>query len=222
MEPATRNKRLWAEYMRWFHFRFLRAWRQQRRRSHEWMSRHPRCARWLTVMGCLRTGPDALARGVGIGLLIGLTPTVGAQIILMILCCTLLRGNFLAAFALSWITNPITIGPLYYGFNQIGEVVFAPLLAPLAGLTGLSGDITEESITAFLGSLVLAIPAAIIGYAVTLWALHRRSRRKGNTRIHAAKRTVPRPIMSVIPVSADGSLSAHRRAERAGPEHPSN
>lgn len=156
-------------------FQFLRLWRNRRREGRRWMERHPRLARFLfTRIGCLDTGPYALARGVSIGLLIGLTPTVGVQIVMMIVACYLFRGNFLAAFALSWVTNPLTVGPLYYGFHQMGELVFGPLLAPLAELSGLRGDIVEESVTTLLGSLVFAIPAAVSGYFICLKFVQRR------------------------------------------------
>jgi uncharacterized protein len=140
------------------------------------MERHPRLARVLLRLGCLDTDPYALARGVSIGLLIGLTPTVGAQIVMMIVACYLFRGNFLAAFALSWVTNPLTVAPLYYGFHQMGELVFGPLLTPLADLSGLKGAILEESVMTLLGSLVFAIPAAITGYFICLKLVPRRKR----------------------------------------------
>lgn len=162
--------------MRALRFRLLRAWRHRRGEARKTIEGYPRLARWLAGMGCLNWDPYALARGISIGLLIGLTPTVGAQVVLMIAACLLFRGNFLGAFAVSWISNPVTMGPLYYGFHQIGELFFAPLLAPLAQLSGFYGEILEESLTTFLGSLVVAIPAAIGGYFLCLSVLRRRKR----------------------------------------------
>ncbi len=163
-EPNGRSGHYECLTMRWIRFKFLRVWRQRRREGRKWIDGHPRLERWLTSMGCLHSDPQALARGVSIGLFIGFTPTVGFQIMLMIVACTFLRGSLLAAFALSWVTNPVTMGPLYYGFYRIGEALFAGFLSPLTELSGLSGDFIEESITTFMGSLVIAIPAAIIGY----------------------------------------------------------
>lgn len=193
------------------------------------MDRYPRCGRWLASMGCLHPDSYALARGVSIGLLIGLTPTVGGQILMMIVACTLFRGNFLAAFAVSWISNPLTMGPLYFAFNQIGEAVFAPVLAPLTRLSGLGGDIIEESVTTFLGSLVVAIPAAIGGYFFSLWAARRRTRRRlpvlstgslparlhrGNAAGRGRILSIPAPV--VTKASAPGASAPRWRPTKGG------
>ena len=70
-----------------------------------------------------------LARGVGIGLLIGMTPTVGLQMYL-IFCIWLLaskgfkwRFNLIVAIAWSWLSNPLTMIPFYYVFYLTGRVM---------------------------------------------------------------------------------------------------
>jgi len=119
----------------------------------------------------LRGEPDEIARGMALGLFIGMTPTFGVQMIIALVLAMLLRQNKIAAFIGVWITNPIT-APIIYGMQyEVGRL-----------LMGMSRPTTQIEFTydamkelgwmlaspLSLGSLVLGIPVAAIGYAVTL------------------------------------------------------
>jgi len=147
-------------------FNTLRArYRVLRRRGHNWLASHPRLWHWLFITGCLRGGAEAAARGVAVGLFIGLTPTVGVQTILMILCCIIVGANFPVAFAVSWLSNPITMAPLYWGFHKLGKLLYE--LVPIAQNPLPSWMIDGPFDTMFftvLGSLLLAVPFAAGGY----------------------------------------------------------
>ena len=64
--------------------------------------------------------------GVGIGMFLGFTPTVGIQMYLAALvwgfCRYLLnfRFNLSVSVAMVWISNPLTMAPMYYGFLTAG------------------------------------------------------------------------------------------------------
>jgi hypothetical protein len=60
--------------------------------------------------------PHRIALGVAIGMFIALTPTVGFQMGLTVAVAALLRANKAVGVPLAWITNPVTIPPIY-GFN---------------------------------------------------------------------------------------------------------
>jgi uncharacterized protein len=149
------------------------------RRAHDWLSRHPRLRDGLQATGALTGGPETIARGVAIGLFIGLTPTVGIQTALMIAVCVLLSGNFPAAFASSFVANPVTIAPLYWGYHEIGEkmVEFLPETAgmPEAARLGGIGGIGGEILYTGLGSLLIAVPVAATAYLLTHLILTRRA-----------------------------------------------
>ena len=138
-------------------FRYLRA------RGHAWLQTHPRTLDALEFTGCLRKGPEAIARGVFIGIFVGLTPTVGGQTLLMILGCMALRGNFPSAFAVSWVSNPFTVAPLYWLFHGIGKGVFQNLSLFDSDAWFVQG-IGDDIVFAGLGSLLLALPAAFGSY----------------------------------------------------------
>jgi len=74
-----------------------------------------------------RDNPEIIARGVFIGLLLGMTPTVGAQMYLIFMVWIALRGfwnfNVVLAIAWSYFSNPLTMIPLYYMFYLTGKLV---------------------------------------------------------------------------------------------------
>jgi len=140
----------------------------------------PRLRAWLHQSGCFRFQRELVARGVALGLLVGLTPTAGFQTALMLAGCLLIRGNFPAAFAVSWISNPLTWPPLYWLFHEIGQWLFDPWLRSLIKGTGWLDEALVDIMAVALGSLTLAIPVAMVGYLATLGASevwHRRRHR---------------------------------------------
>jgi hypothetical protein len=163
--------------------RLFRSYLPSEARIRSWLGDHP-VFRWvLARAGFLSFHRKALGRGVAVGLFIGLTPTVGVQSLLMIVGCVLFRASFPAAFLISWISNPLTAAPLYFGFNRVGEAVFGHLLAPLLPGDGLAGQAAMQTIYMGLGSLLIAIPASLAGYGLFLGAWRYsviRRRRRGH------------------------------------------
>ena len=156
--------------MRWLRFRVLRDSRRWRDRAKAWLDAHPRIARFLERTGCLNVDEYTLARGAAIGLFIGLTPTVGIQVVLLVIASMIFRANFPVALVLSFISNPLTMAPLYFGFNRLGEVILGVLPVPTIDWPGIRGLIAEETLETIVGSLAIAAPAAALGYFVFLWA----------------------------------------------------
>ncbi|MEA3544112.1 MAG: DUF2062 domain-containing protein [Thermodesulfobacteriota bacterium] len=118
----------------------------------------------------LRSDPDAVGRGMALGLFIGFTPTFGFQTFLAILFAFLFRQNKIATFVGVWITNPLT-APLIYSLEyKIGRMLLG--LPPL-GVDQFNCELSwslgaQVGAPLLLGSLVLGIPFAIIGYSLTV------------------------------------------------------
>lgn len=137
-----------------------------RRKLRQWLRQNPRALRILRRYRCFSTDREALGRGLAVGLFFGLTPTVGFQTALVLPSCLLFRGNFPVAFAATWVSNPVTMGPLYVAFNWLGE--------HLVGSSILSEQTSEafpwlslfagEGAQTVVGCLPFAIPAALMGY----------------------------------------------------------
>jgi len=148
---------------------FLRRQRaRSRRQTRAWRQNYPRLHWLLTAGGCLHWERERVARGVAVGLFVGLTPTVGVQTLLMLIGCLLLRGYFPAAFLVSWISNPFTMLPLYWLFNWIGEFIFGFLLKPDLLLLPILNNAMRELLLGLLGSLLIATPVAALGYTLSL------------------------------------------------------
>ncbi|MBN1257154.1 MAG: DUF2062 domain-containing protein [Planctomycetes bacterium] len=77
-------------------------------RHHHW--------RFLRQFLKLRASPHSIALGAAIGVFIGLTPTVGLQMIMGVIIASFVGANRIAAALPAWITNPVTIVPIY-SFN---------------------------------------------------------------------------------------------------------
>lgn len=131
-------------------------------------SASPRFRLYQRATASFKGGSEAVARGIAIGLFIGLTPTFGFQTALMITACILLAGNFPVAFASSFVSNPITVAPLYWGFHELGEAMLSAL--PIFGAHGSNGIIRgaiDEIVFTGFGSLLIAIPVSLGAYFIT-------------------------------------------------------
>lgn len=146
------------------HYRLLRL------RARCWLDRHPRVDDLLRSSGALSTRHGAISRGVAVGLFVALLPIFGVQTLLIAVVCVAVRGNFPAAFAVSWINNPLTVAPLYVAFNAIGDRLFSGLLSPLVDLTGWEREVVLAGLYLGLGALCVAVPAAVLGYTLAYLA----------------------------------------------------
>ena len=66
--------------------------------------------KWLVR---LRRSPRAIAGGFAMGVFIAFTPTIGIQIVLVVLVTTFLNLNRPAGILSVWITNAATMAPIY-------------------------------------------------------------------------------------------------------------
>jgi uncharacterized protein (DUF2062 family) len=155
--------------MRWLKLKILQRTKQHRGWMRAWLARHPRISRVLERGGSLNIDEYSLARGTALGLFISLTPTVGIQTLLMIIGSLIFRANFPLAFVVSFVSNPLTVAPLYYGFSRLGELLLALLPIARTPAADLGGEIAEEVLAMLLGSMVIAIPAGLSGYFGFLW-----------------------------------------------------
>lgn len=88
--------------------------------------------RWVVR---LRSSPRAIAGGLAIGTFIAFTPTVGVQIILAVIIATFLNMNRPAAMIPVWITNPLTVAPIYTFNYWLGsQFCSGPPLAEVSDL----------------------------------------------------------------------------------------
>ena len=129
----------------------------------------------------LRGNPTALAGGAGIGVLVGLTPTIPFHTILILLLTLLTRTSTIAAIIVSWIVfNPLTFLPIYYFSVQIGNL-FTPynldwnrvkeIVEHLMASDGIMQSVSlffnlgyETTTVLLVGGFMFASPFACVSY----------------------------------------------------------
>lgn len=67
--------------------------------------------------------PESIALGAAVGMWLAMTPTVGVQMILMIIVGTVIRANRLAGCVMVYISNPLTLVPIYWGDYYVGTLL---------------------------------------------------------------------------------------------------
>jgi len=145
--------------------------------------------RWIIK---LRSSPRAIAGGLGLGTFIAFTPTIGVQLILAVIFATFFNLNRPAAIVPVWITNPITVAPIYTFNYWLGIQLWpGPPLSEVSGLfvnigrtmaslnfwnireqfvaiLQMGGDILTPLL---LGSMVVGIITGIVAYIFSLQLL---------------------------------------------------
>jgi hypothetical protein len=134
----------------------------------------------------------AVASGAAIGVGIALTPTVGVQMPLAWVVATLFGANRVVAMALVWISNPITVLPIYYSEYLLGTRLlgydaitsydqFARLWTDLAQYSYLDRVLHLSGSVGFpllAGSFLPALILGAISYPLSYWWVTRHRRRK--------------------------------------------
>lgn len=131
----------------------------------------------------LNDSAHAIALGVAVGVFVGLTPTVGVQTILILGLVLATRRfvyfNATAAMASTYISNPVTMVPMYYGWYRIGAwfstgSLSAEEFEAMLQFQGLSGWWeamcalgSQVALPMFVGALLTAPIGVAIAYPVT-------------------------------------------------------
>ena len=64
--------------------------------------------------------PHRIALGVGLGFFLTWLPLIGAQTVLVLVLCTVLKANKVVGLPFVWLSNPLTIIPIYYPSYWLG------------------------------------------------------------------------------------------------------
>ncbi|MEJ2622807.1 MAG: DUF2062 domain-containing protein [Candidatus Thiodiazotropha sp.] len=109
------------------------------------------------------------------------------QMVLAAAAAIFFRVNLPLSVALVWITNPITIPPMFYFAYRIGVLMTGETAAlePFHfSLEWLQSVGSEILIPLILGSLVCATISSIVGYSLILWIWRWRAVEKWKSRRH--------------------------------------
>jgi hypothetical protein len=171
-----------------------------------------RLLRLRLVIPVLRSpaAPDYTARGVFVGLLVAMTPTVGFQMLIVAGIWAMVRVlrpawdfNVVVGMLWTWLTNVFTVPPIYYMFLLTGEAMlgrwgeaggYAMFSAQLVKLLQTDASFLESlwiyavgifeawGAPMLLGCVPWAIAAAFLGYWWSLRLIRRfRQRRRSRS-----------------------------------------
>lgn len=119
----------------------------------------------------LRGEPDEIAKGIALGIFIGMTPTFGLQMVIAIFLAYLLKENRLAALVGVWVTNPVTAPVIYAIEYEVGRILLKMPRAALPGELsfGAFADLSYDVLAPlWLGSVIAGILCGSLAYSVTL------------------------------------------------------
>ncbi len=119
----------------------------------------------------LRGLPEEIAKGVALGIFIGMTPTFGFQMAIALFFAYLLKENRLAAILGVWITNPVTAPVIYSIEYEMGRILLSLPRASLpAEFTwGAYADLGWDILyPLWVGGTLAGVILGALAYFVTL------------------------------------------------------
>ena len=119
----------------------------------------------------LRGTPEEVAKGLALGIFIGMTPTFGFQMAIALFFAWLLKENKIAAVIGVWVTNPITAPIIYAAQYETGRLILG--MERLSFPTELTFETFKNigmdiMIPLCFGSLIHALLWGFLTYALTL------------------------------------------------------
>jgi uncharacterized protein (DUF2062 family) len=118
----------------------------------------------------LRGDPHYIAMGMGIGVFVGITPTMPFHTVIAVALAFILRGSKAAAALGVWFCNPISAPFFYLGSYKLGMFIFgnsAPFdikYESVLELLRLGMDVTMAMIA---GGIILGILPGFASYFIT-------------------------------------------------------
>jgi len=151
--------------------------------------------------------PIRIARGVAIGVFMAFLPLMGLQMLLVLAVSLILRANKVVGLPIVWISNPFTMGIVYYPgyllgsailryqpvrranladrFNEIAALPWAVRIREYAGMF-----FEEIMYPTFVGSAIIGLLLGVAAYFLTVWAIKRHRRHREEKRQSRRKQRI--------------------------------
>ncbi len=118
----------------------------------------------------LKDSPRNIAKGLALGIFLGMTPTMGFQMPIAFAFASILKENKVASVLGVWVTNPITAPAIYFFNYKLGAMALG-LEATVTNKTDIASLLrmgANIAVPLWLGGFITGIFAAIISYFLTL------------------------------------------------------
>lgn len=131
--------------------------------------------RWLHKADIWHFNRRYACRGILIGMFFAFIP-LPTQMIMACVGCIFARGNLPISIACVWLTNPLTMGPVFYGCYRLGAFLMNEKIAAASEIQSdwLANNFHTIVEPLFLGSLICAVFFSAISYTLVdiLWRWH--------------------------------------------------
>ena len=144
-----------------------------------------RFAHWLRDENLWHINRRSVSLGAAVGLFFCYWP-IPLQTVLALVCAILIRANLPISIALVWISNPLTMLPMYTPAYMLGSWILGERVPPVASMTLASLGRNLEAL--WLGCLIFGTVLAVAGWTLVRvywhWSIKyswhlRRKRRQG-------------------------------------------
>ncbi|MBW2180328.1 MAG: DUF2062 domain-containing protein [Deltaproteobacteria bacterium] len=119
----------------------------------------------------LQGDPTYIAKGIAIGVFVGITPTIPLHTGIAIFLAFIFKASKPAAVIGVWSGNPVTIPFLYFGSYKIGMFLFGNTATLDISYLTIQEELLqlgfETTIAMILGGMILGILPAIAAYFIT-------------------------------------------------------
>jgi uncharacterized protein (DUF2062 family) len=141
---------------------------------------------WIWWITHDQAAPEAIARGIGVGVFAGVLPMVGQSLIAIPLAW-MVGGSKVVAAAMTFLSNPITAVPIFLfdywvGCKILGKKMIDTSTADFSTWEGISKLGTDFIVTIFLGGIIVGVIAGsvsyFLGHAYVLRVRQRKERRR--------------------------------------------
>ena len=138
--------------------------------------------------------PHRLSLGVALGVFLAWTPTIGLQMLLVVMLAPALRANVVVGIPVVWISNPVTMGPIYLWNYWVGQKFLSLFMERPEASTGelkemLGSLIAKDNLFTviqdpdfwhkmidllwrfgldlWVGSLIIGVPIGLVSYFIS-------------------------------------------------------
>ena len=149
--------------------------------------------------------PHRIALGLAVGMFITFTPTIPFQMVLTILISALLGANKFVGVPFVWISNPLTMGPIFYlnflvGSSMLGgKYSAAEAWNSLVNAVKFGAGWVEKAqlwwqatwkifLPLWSGSFVVAVIVGVLSYIATYWGVVAWRRRRKHHEAEIARK----------------------------------
>lgn len=125
----------------------------------------------------IKAPPEVIARGLAIGVFVGLMPIVPLHTISALGLSVLFRGSKAASLVGTLVSNPFDIVPHYMLLYYLGHKVLPLNIPPFSpahiDIRIILSEGWELMAVLTAGGLIVAVPAALAVYFISLWSVRR-------------------------------------------------